>query len=152
MPSDELRKRLLRFLEDRDLEEIEDYIAELLSADSSVRASDQSPVEVQIPLDVAQSHPVKESYFEEDTSTEDFQIDAYLTSTGNSPIPSTPEPPPVITNYVVAGELGIGGMSTVWDVQDERLRRSVALKLINSNLSLDPEEKATFIEKHPIFS
>ena len=150
MPSDELRKRLLRFLEERDLDAIEDYIAELLSADSPVRVSDQSPVEVQSPPDVSQSHRVKESYLGEDTPTEDVQFDTFFTSTGSSPIPSTPEPPPVIANYVVAGELGIGGMSTVWDVEDERLRRSVALKLINSNLSQQTDERATFIEEAQI--
>ena len=85
MPSDELRKRLLRFLEERDLDAIEDYIAELLSADSPVRVSDQSPVEVQSPPDVAQSHRVKESYLGEDTPTEDVQFDTFLPPQGTHP-------------------------------------------------------------------
>ena len=50
-------------------------------------------------------------------------------------------------HYLVQEVIGRGGMSVVYRAVDERLQRSVALKVMSENLSADPEFRARFIEE-----
>jgi len=46
--------------------------------------------------------------------------------------------------YEVQSLLGSGGMGEVYRARDTRLERSVAIKILPSNLSLDPERLDRF--------
>jgi serine/threonine protein kinase/Tfp pilus assembly protein PilF len=49
--------------------------------------------------------------------------------------------------YKILGEIGRGGMGIVLEAKDTRLKRSVALKFLPPELSLDPEAKERFIRE-----
>jgi hypothetical protein len=57
---------------------------------------------------------------------------------------SAPPGPTTIASYTILGELGRGGMGTVYRARDTRLRREVALKVLREDLHLTPERLARF--------
>ena len=59
------------------------------------------------------------------------------------PLPDRPLPER-IGRYVIRRELGRGGMGFVYEAEDPRLKRTVALKIVPQELAGDPERRAQF--------
>jgi serine/threonine protein kinase len=49
-----------------------------------------------------------------------------------------------IRHYRVVGKLGVGGMGVVYDAEDERLPRRVALKFLPDEMADDPDATRRF--------
>jgi serine/threonine protein kinase len=60
-------------------------------------------------------------------------------------VPS-PEPPAPrrLGNYEILDKLGEGGMGEVWRARDQRLQRTVAVKILPADVSGDPSRRARF--------
>lgn len=71
--------------------------------------------------------------------------------TGEDPQGSTDAAPTnQLGRYTVEGQLGAGGMGSVYQVRDPILRRSVAMKVIHPELMKRPQWEARFVEEAQI--
>ena len=51
------------------------------------------------------------------------------------------------SHYEIISKLGEGGMGEVWEANDPRLDRVVAIKLIPKHLSADPSARKRFVHE-----
>ncbi|MBN1578919.1 MAG: serine/threonine protein kinase [Chitinispirillaceae bacterium] len=54
---------------------------------------------------------------------------------------------PVIKNYTIVREIGVGGMAIVYEAADDRLQRTVAIKVLHPHLCRDPSASDRFIRE-----
>src|ERR1035441_5684958 len=52
-----------------------------------------------------------------------------------------------VSHYAVSEKLGAGGMGEIYKAQDTRLNRFVAIKVLSSGSSGDPERRRRFIQE-----
>ncbi|HZD16614.1 MAG TPA: BTAD domain-containing putative transcriptional regulator [Actinomycetota bacterium] len=67
-----------------------------------------------------------------------------------TPVPGELAPDSVLAGYRIEGLLGRGGMSTVYVVEDLRLRRRVALKVLSPELTRHPGVRERFVRESQI--
>ena len=56
----------------------------------------------------------------------------------------TVEPGQTLLHYTLTEKLGEGGMGEVWVAEDSKLNRKVALKILPTSMTGDPERRARF--------
>jgi serine/threonine protein kinase len=61
----------------------------------------------------------------------------------------TAEPDLSSTPYRLAGHIGQGGMGSIWEVEDSRLDRRVALKVLHNGTAIREEAKTAATLEHP---
>ena len=71
-------------------------------------------------------------------------IDRVLSETGSAGASSSLPAPASIREYQILGELGKGGMGSVYLAKHTRLHRNVALKLLPDHLAADPQFRGRF--------
>ncbi|MBN1760859.1 MAG: serine/threonine protein kinase [Chitinispirillaceae bacterium] len=54
---------------------------------------------------------------------------------------------PEITNYTIQREIGVGGMAVVYEATDDRLQRTVAIKVLHPHLCREPSASDRFIRE-----
>jgi len=69
------------------------------------------------------------------------------TKTITTPVSAIPKGALVAGKYRVIDELGRGGMGVVYRAEDTRLKRTVALKFLSPELTIDPEARQRFIQE-----
>jgi len=74
-----------------------------------------------------------------------FELDAPTGAPTGAPDPHNLGP--LAARYQVRRRLGVGGMSDVWQVEDRRLHRTMALKVMKPELLGRPEARARFVEE-----
>ena len=62
-------------------------------------------------------------------------------------LPATGPDPTQLAHFRIVGRLGAGGMGIVYRAVDEKLRRSVALKVLPSALEADPARRRRFLRE-----
>lgn len=75
--------------------------------------------------------------------TDDAERTGVLTGGGPAPDPSLP-PRVLSERYLLEERIAIGGMATVWRAHDEKLARTVAVKLLHKHLSNDRDFRERF--------
>lgn len=54
---------------------------------------------------------------------------------------------PEIRNYTIHGEIGAGGMAVVYEATDNRLQRTVAIKVLHPHLCREPLASGRFVRE-----
>ncbi|MCB1234604.1 MAG: protein kinase, partial [Verrucomicrobiae bacterium] len=66
---------------------------------------------------------------------------------------TVPEPSPVAEdNYRIGPELARGGMGSIRQAEDRKLKRSVALKIMHSHVGSDPSSQARFVREAEVLA
>ena len=55
-----------------------------------------------------------------------------------------------LNHYRILRQLGVGGMGEVYEAEDTRLHRKVALKVLPTTVASDPERRQRFEVSRPI--
>ncbi len=55
--------------------------------------------------------------------------------------------PSQLGDYTIVGQIGVGGMGTVYEAHHERMARAVAIKVLRSELAFQPQTRARFLRE-----
>ncbi len=80
-------------------------------------------------------------------SSEILQKAGKVPETAVEPDGDAPPIPEEIARYRIIRKIGEGGMGVVYEAEDEKLRRNVALKVLSSNLVANTDQRARFLRE-----